>query len=144
MEKLVRTLNWYYYGMMVVSLIALTVMYYMFSKHLYEPIDPLSQLGTTLQYVDIITALISIPFGLYLIKWRKPKTLEEYKQMAICRIVMVSGTMPVSIMFFYLLGGYRPMIWLAAIAAVAWLFTKPTLGKIEQEMEPEDPNEEKY
>jgi hypothetical protein len=56
------------------------------------------------------------------------------------RIVLVGGIMPVAIAAFYLLGGYRPMMWVAAMAAVAWYFTKPTLGKLEQEMKPEDPN----
>lgn len=144
MEKVVRTLNWYYYGVMVLSLIALTIMYYLFSKGMYEPIDPLSQLGATLQYVVIFAALITIPLGLYLIKWLKPQTLEKYEQLAICRIIMVSGTLPLGIILFYLLGGYKPMMWVAAIAAVSWYFTKPTIGKIEQEMEPKDPNEETY
>jgi hypothetical protein len=36
------------------------------------------------------------------------------------------------------------MLWVAAIAAVAWYFTKPTLGKMEQEMQPEDPNMPTY
>ena len=144
MEQTVKTLNWYYYGVMVLSLIVLTVMYYMFYKGMYEPMDPLSQMGSTLQYVDIFAALISIPLGLYLIKWLKPQTLEKYEQLAICRILMVSGTMPLSIFLYYLMGAYKPMMWMAAIAAVSWYFTKPTVGKIEKEMTPEDPNEEKY
>ena len=36
------------------------------------------------------------------------------------------------------------MMWLAAMSAVAWYFTKPTLGKMEQEMTPKDPNEPTY
>ena len=49
-----------------------------------------------------------------------------------------------NIAFFYLLGTHRPMMWLAGMSAIAWYFTKPTLAKMEQEMKPEDPNEEKY
>ena len=41
-------------------------------------------------------------------------------------------------------GGYRSMMWIAAISAIAWYFSKPTLGKLEQEMTPHDPNEETY
>ena len=144
MEEIVKKLNWFYYGIMVLTLIALGVMYYMFYHNMYEPLDPQSTLGSTLQYVVIIAALMGIPFGLYLMKWLKPDTLEKYEQLAICRIVMVSGTMPFAIIIFYLLGGYRPMMWVAAMAAVAWYFTKPTVGKIEAEMKPDDPNEEKY
>ena len=53
-------------------------------------------------------------------------------------------TMPMNIALYYLLGNYQPMMWLAAMSAVAWYFTKPTLGKMEQEMRPKDPNEPTY
>ena len=74
----------------------------------------------------------------------KPDTLAKYQEIATGRILAVGLTMPMNIAFFYLLGTYRPMMWLAAMSAIAWFFTKPTLGKLEQEMTPEDPNEEKY
>lgn len=144
MEKIVKTLNWYYYGIMVVSLLALTVMYYAFSHGLYEPLDCQSQLGVMIQYIIIFDALITIPGGLYLIKWRKPDTLEKYRTLAIVRILSVSNAMPLGIIAFYWMGGYRSMLWVAAIAAIAWYFTKPTLGKIEKEMKPEDPNMPTY
>ncbi len=143
-EKIIRTLNWYYYGVMVVSLIVLSVMYYLLMHQMYTPIDPMSELGTILQTVAIAATLLGIVVGLYLIKWRKPETLEQYKDLAIGRILTVGGTMPMSLCFFYLLGGYRPLMWIAAMAAVAWYFTKPTLGKMEEEMKPKDPNEETY
>ena len=117
-SQIIKTLNWYYYGVMVVTLIALTIMYYLFSKQMYEPLDPLSKLGAALQYVVIIAALIAIPLGLYLVKWRKPETLEKYRQLAICRILLVGGTMPFSIVLFYLLGGYRPMMWVARLSRI--------------------------
>ena len=52
--------------------------------------------------------------------------------------------MPLGIFAFYWLGGYRSMLWVAAIAAIAWYFTKPTIGKLEQEMSPKDENQETY
>ena len=57
---------------------------------------------------------------------------------------MIGLVMPASIIIYYYLGAYRPMMWVAAIAAIAWYFTKPTLGKLEQEMKPKDPNAEDY
>ena len=143
-EKIVRTLNLYYYGVMVLTLVILGIMYYLASRPDFAPIDPLTQLGMILQYVAIGATLIAIPLGLYLVKLIKPDTLEKYKEVAAGRILAVGLTMPMNIAFFYLLGAYRPMMWLAAMSAVAWYFTKPTLGKLEQEMTPEDPNEEKY
>ena len=144
-EKIIRHLNWAYYGTMILALIALSVMYYMTSHGLLdEPIDPLSDLGTTLQYVIYLMTLVCIPFGLYLIKWRKPDTLEQYEELAMIRILCIGGLMTPAIMIYYLLGCYRPVMWVTAILAVAWYFTKPTLAKMEQEMTPEDPNNPTY
>ena len=144
METIVKRLNWIYYIQMVISLIALTVMYFAFLKGLYEPLDTMSSLGQTVQYIIIIDALITIPLGLYLIKWLKPQTPEKYFKLAGARILLVSNTMPLGIVAFYWMGGYKSMLWVAAIAAIGWYFSKPTLGKAEEEMKPEDPNEEKY
>jgi len=140
MKEIVKKLNWIYYGVMAVSLIALTAMYYAYSKGLYEPLDTLSSLGQAVQYVIIFDALISIPLGLYLIKWRKPQTDEAYYTYAAARILLASNAMPLGIIAYYWMGCYQSMLWVAAIAAIAWYFTKPTAGKMEQEMKPQDPN----
>jgi hypothetical protein len=144
MEQVVRKLNWIYYGQMVIALIVLTAMYYAFSKGLYEPLDRMSRTGMALQYIIIIDALITIPLGLYLIKWLKPQTEKHYFKWASTRILLVSNSMPLGIFAYYAMGCYQSMLWVAAISAVAWYFTKPTLGKMEQEMKPKDPNEETY
>lgn len=144
MEQVVRKLNWIYYGQMVIALIVLTAMYYAFSKGLYEPLDRMSRTGMTLQYIIIIDALITIPLGLYLIKWLKPQTEKHYFKWAGTRILLVSNSMPLGIFAYYAMGCYQSMLWVAAISAVAWYFTKPTLGKMEQEMKFGDKNEETY
>ena len=76
MEKVNKTLNWYYYGVMVLTLVVLGVMYYLTSKPDFEPVNPLEFLGTILQYVAIGATLIAIPFGLYMMKMFKPDKLE--------------------------------------------------------------------
>ncbi len=139
-----RSLNWCYYGVMVLTLTILGVMYYLSSQPDFEPINPMESLGVILQYVAMGVTLVIIPLGLYLVKWAKPMTLEKYRDVAMARILAVGLTMPMNIALFYFLGAHRPMMWLAAISAIAWYFTKPTLAKMEQEMTPEDPNEEKY
>ena len=144
METVIKKLNLIYYSQMVIALIVLSAMYYAFSKGLYEPLDKMSSLGQTVQYIIIIDALISIPLGLYLVKFFKPQTLEKYFKCAGARILLASNTMPLGIFAYYWMGCYQSMLWVAAIAAIAWYFAKPTLGKMEQEMTPEDPNEEKY
>lgn len=143
-EKIIRALNGYYYGVMVLTLIVLGIMYYLTLQPDFEPIDTMAQMGMTLQYIGIGITLLAIPLGLYLVKLLKPATLEKYKSIATGRILMVGLTMPMNIAFYYLLGCYRPMMWLAAMSAIAWYFTKPTLGKLEAEMKPQDPNAEDY
>ena len=144
MEQVVRKLNWIYYGQMVIALLVLSAMYYAFSKGLYEPLDTLSHTGIILQYIVIIDALVTIPFGLYLVKLFKPQTDKAYFKLAATRILLVSNAMPLGIFAFYYMGAYRSMLWVAAIAAIAWYFTKPTIGKMEQEMKFGDKNEETY
>ena len=143
-QKVIRELNGWYYGVMVFTLIILGAMYYLTNQADFEPMDTMSQVGMILQYAAIITTLIAIPLGLYLIKWRKPKTLEQYKELATGRILLCGLPMSFDIALFYLFGGYRSMMWIAAISAIAWYFSKPTLGKMEQEMKPEDPNVPTY
>ena len=144
MEETIKKLNWIYYGQMALSLIALTIMYYSFNKGLFEPLDVMSSPGKTIQFIIIIDAMITIPLGLYLVKMCKPKTDKMYFKLAALRILLASNAMFFGIIAFYLMGGYKPMLWVAAISAIGWYFSKPTLGKMYQEMKPEDPNEETY
>jgi hypothetical protein len=143
-NQVIRHLNWIYYIQMVIALIVLTAMYYMWSKGLYEPLDRMSSLGQAVQYIIIFDALLTIPLGLYLVKWFKPRTLDKYFKCAATRILLASNAMPLGIAAYYWMGCYQSMLWVAAIAAVAWYFAKPTLGKLQQEMKPEDPNMETY
>ena len=144
MEEIIKKLNWIYYIQMIVALLALTAMYYAWSKGVYEPLDRMSTLGTTIQYIIIFDALITIPLGLYLVKLCEPQTDRAYFKCAAARILLASNTMPLGIVAYYWMGCYQSMLWVAAIAAIAWYFSKPTLGKMEQEMTPQDPNEETY
>lgn len=144
MENVVRKLNWIYYGQMIIALIVLSAMYYAFSKGLYEPWDRLSSKGQLIQYIIIFDALITIPLGLYLVKLFKPKTDKQYFKVAASRILLASNAMPLGILAYYVFGCYQSMLWVAAIAAIAWYFSKPTIGKMEQEMKPEDPNMPTY
>ena len=144
MNNVINKLNWIYYGQMVIALIVLTAMYYAFSKGLYEPLDRMSKLGQAVQYFIIIDALITIPLGLYLVKWFKPQTNERYFKIAATRILLVSNAMPLGIAAYYWMGCYQSMLWVAAIAAVSWYFTKPLPGKMEKEMKPEEPGQETY
>ena len=152
-QKIIRTLNVYYYGIMALTLIAGTLAYFLIMKEYVEPIDSLSTLGQTIQYVVIFDALLTIPLGLYLCKkqCKKLSVLENeeekllgYKKAATMRILLVSNTMVFAIAAFYLMGAYQSMLWVAAVAAIGWYFTKPSERKMELELQPQDPTQESY
>ncbi|MCQ2313322.1 MAG: hypothetical protein MJZ84_07760 [Paludibacteraceae bacterium] len=155
MEKeLTKQLNWYYYGMMVLTLISATLGYLLTKQwNLIVPIEVMDELGhpnsiaQVIQYVVIVDALFFIPMGLYGFKRRvdKIRRIEDetekyakYKKEAIIRIILVSNTMVLGMFAFYLLNGYQSMLWVSAIAAIGWYFTKPTPRKIQLELLPPD------
>ena len=152
-QKIIRTLNVYYYGIMALTLIAGTLAYFLIMKEYVEPIDSLSTLGQTIQYVVIFDALLTIPLGLYLCKkqCKKLSVLENeeekllgYKKAATMRILLVSNTMVFAIAAFYLMGAYQSMLWVAAVSAIGWYFTKPSERKMQLELQPQDPTQENY
>ncbi|MBQ9752312.1 MAG: hypothetical protein IJV81_05730 [Paludibacteraceae bacterium] len=152
-HKILRTLNVYYYGIMVLTLLAGTLSYFLIMKEYVQPIDSLSNLGQIIQYIVIFDALVTIPVGLYLCKKQCTKlcTLENeeekllgYQKAATMRILLVSNTMVFAIAAFYLMGAYQSMLWVAAVSAIGWYFTKPSLRKMELELQPKDPNQDNY
>lgn len=152
-HKILRTLNVYYYGIMVLTLLAGTLSYFLIMKEYVQPIDSLSNLGQIIQYIVIFDALVTIPLGLYLCKKQCTKlcTLENeeekllgYQKAATIRILLVSNTMVLAIAAFYLMGAYQSMLWVAAVSAIGWYFTKPSLRKMELELQPKDPNQDNY
>lgn len=152
-QKIIRTLNVYYYGIMALTLLAGTLAYFLIMKDYVQAIDSLSTLGQAIQYIVIFDALLTIPLGLYLCKKQCSKLaeladsseqLKGYQKAAIVRILLVSNAMVLGIVAFYLMGGYQSMLWVAAVAAIGWYFTKPSQRKMELELQPKDPNQEQY
>mgnify|MGYP006780179799 FL=1 len=152
-QKIIRTLNVYYYGIMVLTLLAGTLAYFLIMKDYVQPIDSFSMLGQIIQYVIIFDALVTIPLGLYLCKKQctKLSVLENekekllgYKQAATLRILLVGNTMVFAIAAFYLMGAYQSMLWVAAVSAIGWYFTKPSERKMQLELQPQDPTQENY
>lgn len=154
MEKnIIKTLNLYYYGVLILTLIAGTLAYFLIMKDFVQPIDPLSTFGQVLQYAVIFDALLTIPAGLYLCKRQCTKLAEltdetaklnGYKRAATWRILLVSNTMIWGIAAFYLMGAYQSMLWITAVAAIGWYFTKPSEAKLQAELQPKDPQQEQY
>ena len=154
MEKnIIKSLNLYYYGVLILTLISGTLAYFLIIKDIVQPIDPMSMLGQVLQYAVIFDALLTIPAGLYLCKRQCTKLAEltdetsklvGYKRAATLRILLVSNTMIFGIAVFYLMGAYQSMLWITAVSAIGWYFTKPSEGKLQAELQPKDPNQEQY
>jgi Zn-dependent membrane protease YugP len=152
-SKIVKSLNWYYYTMLVLTLLAGTISYYLIIKEIIQPINPMTTIGQVIQYFVILDAIITVPLGLYGFKriCDKLRTLEneeikykQYQKWAAWRIVLVSNAMIFAISAFYLLGAYQSMLWIAAISAIGWYFTKPSEDKMQAELQPRDPNQENY
>ena len=152
-SKIIRSLNVYYYGIMALTLLAGTLAYYLIIKDYVQPIDSLSVLGQAIQYVVIFDALVTIPLGLYLCKRactklseldNEEEKLQGYKKAATLRILLVGNTMVFAIAAFYLMGAYQSMLWVAAVSAIGWYFTKPSERKMELELQPKDPTQEQY
>ena len=70
--------------------------------------------------------------------------LRGYQKAAALRILLVGNTMVFAIAAFYLMGAYQSMLWVAAVSAIGWYFTKPSVRKMELELQPKDPNQETY
>ena len=154
MEKnIIKSLNLYYYGVLILTLISGTLAYFLIIKDMVQPIDPMSMLGQVLQYAVIFDALLTIPAGLYLCKRQCTKLAEltdetsklaGYKRAATLRILLVSNTMVFGIAAFYLMGAYQSMLWITAVSAIGWYFTKPSERKMQLELQPQQPNQENY
>ena len=154
MEKnIIKSLNLYYYGVLILTLISGTLAYFLIMKDFVQPIDPMSTLGQVLQYVIIFDALLTIPTGLYLCKRQCTKLAEladekqklaSYKRAATLRIVLVSNTMVFGIAAFYLMGAYQSMLWITAVSAIGWYFTKPSEAKLQAELQAPQNDQENY
>ena len=153
MEKIIISLNLYYYGVLILTLLSGTASYFLIMKDIVLPIDSMSTLGQVLQYIVIFDALLTIPAGLYLCKRQCAKLAQlteetaqynGYKKAAAWRIILVSNTMIWGIAAFYLMGAYQSMLWVTAVSAIGWYFTKPSERKMQLELQPQQPDQENY
>ena len=152
-KKIIKSLNLYYYGVLILTLLSGSLAYFLIMKDIVLPIDAMSTLGQVLQYIVIFDALLTIPAGLYLCKRQCVKLaqltdetakLEGYKNAATWRILLVSNTMIFGIAAFYLMGAYQSMLWITAVSAIGWYFTKPSEAKLQAELQAPQNDQENY
>ena len=119
----------------------------------YKLFDPKETIGMVLQYAAIIYTLLAIPGALYGFKrvCTKLAKIEDedlkydtYYAYANLRMTLVAMAAALPLIVYMLLGAYKPMIWLAAIGAVALVFTKPSAAKTEEELRPQDDSTPDY
>ena len=145
MEKRVNTiLNVCYYAFYVLAIGSALLMWYLVTNGKVSAIETLSDAGKAIQYVVIGYVIVSVAGGLYLFKRALDKIrqladrelqLRRYQQWAIVRIVLIGLGIVLGIVAFYWLGGYRSMIWCAAISTIGLYFCKPTLRRMELELD---------
>ena len=144
-SNLRRRINVSYYALYVMYILLVVIFGY-----LLKPvekgivIDPFSQKGEMIAYIVIFYVIVSIPGALWFFKCAMKRTVskienEEEKQRsylsyATMRVFAIGFGAILSIPAYYMLGGYQPMIWCAAIAIVAQFFCKPSDRKIYLEM----------
>ncbi len=143
-----KKLTLLYYGFMCLAVIIIGVGYFLITKNMFEPLNPLDSNAQIIQYIAIFAVLIGVPFALWYPKYMckkklsaledKEKQKEEYLKLAEMRILVVGLCLVLSAFAYIVLGCYKSMIWLTAICAIAWYFTKPTERKMELELSPED------
>lgn len=152
-REVIRHLNYFYYGAMALTVAIAALCYFLLVRGIVPAIDPLSVQGQVLQYIVIFSTLLALPGALYLHKRAcvrlSAQTDEElqlvgYRRSARLRILVIGVELICSVALYYSLGGYQPMIWLAAIAAIGLYFSKPTERKMFLELQPKDPNAETY
>ena len=146
-KTVLKRLNIIYYGVFFLLVVLATTAYLLVTKGIIPVLDPLSQWGKAIQYIVIADVLVTVPFGLW---WHKRRCrgiakvvetemrLTAYYRSAALRICLVSNTMLLAVPAFYILGAYMSMIWVAAISAIGWYFTKPTEKKMYFELHPEE------
>lgn len=148
--KIIKQLNWLYYGWYVAAIVVFSVSKYLIMNDLLPILSPLSPWGSVLQYFVIGDMLLTLPLGLYLHKRRctrialiEDKTMQmaAYKKSAALRIVLVGNTVIFSILAFFMLGCYQSMLWVSGIILIGLFFTKPTEDKMCHDLQNDDQDE---
>lgn len=136
-QQVVKHLKWYYYGAMLLAVLAAGICYYLFPKYgIY--VDPYQKAGMAVSYVVICYMLLSVAGGLWLFN-RQIKPLKkredegryrEYLRYAVIRLCIIAAGLILAIVAYYLLK-LQTMIYCAAISAVGLVFCKPQEARVQ-------------
>lgn len=148
-----RRLRVVYYSFYLFTVAMIAIMMYMWQDMSYYKgyvpalFQPRETSGMILQYILIGITLGGVVGGLYYGR-RKASALSEeedevekyrgYTKMATIRMIMVGSGMVLCTLGYFLLNRYDPMMWLAAISMVAFVFCRPSEDKADAELRPRD------
>ena len=145
-----KQINIVYYALYVMYVLLVVIFGFLLkdSPNMLQ-FDPLIQPGQSIAYVVILYVIASIPGALWWFKKQMKKVSQmedeaakhaKYLSCAVIRVSAIGAGAVLSLIAFYYLGQYQPMLWCAGIAVLAQFFCKPTDRKIYLEMN--DKNEE--
>ena len=140
-KKVIKQLSLVYYGFYALAVALATLAYLMVGEYLAysEP----GTIETVLKSVYILFLICSIPlvlklFNLKVKKLSEIESLEEkikkYRNYSLFRLLVIGVNLLLGVGFFYFLSS-KSMLFCAGIAAIALVFCKPTVGKMESELE---------
>ncbi len=145
MERaVIRKISYFYYGIILLSLLVVTLLIFLAKKEQLPYLDPLSSSGQAFQTIVICYIIASLPCAMFGFKKYCDKLkaitdselrLKSYFKASAIRIIIIGTGIILGIIAFYLLGGHRPMIWCAAIAAIGLIFCKPQESRLRLELE---------
>lgn len=135
LDKLCKSLQLYYYLVFLLFF----VVAFLSTSFIKEPLYELgSNIAIALQSIGIMYIMISIPLGLWIFHQKNKKLPNQtdaqnfYKKTWLLRLILISFGVILNVLLFYILKDLS-MLYAAAIAAVAFIFCKPTMSKIEND-----------
>lgn len=146
MQKLLKTLNRWYYAIYVAAIVVALIGFQLFRSGIN--IDPQSPAGIAISSILIIFIIGSIPVTLSIFnkktkKWSKLEDVHErlylYEKASILRLQIIGSAFILGVLFFFLMQS-QSMIFCAGIAAIGLFFSKPAEIKIITDLQIEDPD----
>ncbi|MGC3977567.1 MAG: hypothetical protein QM751_04635 [Paludibacteraceae bacterium] len=143
MEKTLRGINGVYYTVYMITILSAVVVFmFTYLNVNIQYVDEKSPLGITISSLLVIYMLVSIPLAFWWFykntkKWQqltdKFDKFRLYKQASVIRLWVIGAGLILGVIMTYLMRSTN-MIYIAAIAAVALFFCKPTVGKMIKEL----------
>lgn len=143
MKELTKKLNFWYYGAFVKAILVALLGYYCL-KYNWLVMTPDAPASVHIYTIIILYVIITIPvalklFSLYVKKLAlitdETEKLARYKKYAQIRITVITLGLLFALFFYYTLQ-QDSLLWVGGISAISLYFCKPTLVKIENDLEP--------